>query len=108
MDSDLQRGLDENAKQWLALSYLISAAEQVAYDKIHDEFLTTPVAPIKFIRTVFAPVFQPDLQGLPLGAPQLLGLQYLNALGQQINKTVLLELAQRANQRLRGCADHGG
>ena len=38
MTQDLQRSLDENAQQWLALSHSISAAEQVAFDKIHDGF----------------------------------------------------------------------
>ena len=41
MNSDLQRSLDDNAQQWLALSHTISAAEQVAFDKIHDGFLAT-------------------------------------------------------------------
>ena len=41
MTQDLQRRLDENAQQWLALSHSISAAEQVAFDKIHDGFLST-------------------------------------------------------------------
>ena len=38
MNHDLQRSLDENAQQWLALSRSISLAEQVAFDKIHDGF----------------------------------------------------------------------
>jgi len=38
MNHDLQRSLDENAQQWPALSHSISAAEPVAFDKIHDGF----------------------------------------------------------------------
>ena len=41
MNLDLQQSLDENAQQWLALSHTISAAEQAAFDKIHDGFLAT-------------------------------------------------------------------
>lgn len=41
MTQDLQRSLDENAQQWLALSHSISSAEQVAFDKIHDGFFAT-------------------------------------------------------------------
>ena len=41
MNQDLQRRLDENAQQWLALSHSISAAEQATFDKLHDGFLTT-------------------------------------------------------------------
>ena len=38
MAHDLQRSLGENAQQWPALSHSISAAEPVAFDKIHDGF----------------------------------------------------------------------
>ena len=38
MAHDLQRSLDGNAQQWLALAHSISTAEQVAFDKIHDGF----------------------------------------------------------------------
>ena len=41
MTQDLQRSLNENAQQWLALSHSISTAEQVAFDKIHDGFFAT-------------------------------------------------------------------
>ena len=41
MDQDLRRNLDENTQQWLALSHSISVAEQVAFNKIHDEFFAT-------------------------------------------------------------------
>lgn len=40
MTQDLQRRLDENTQQGLALSHSISVAEQVAFDKTHDGFLT--------------------------------------------------------------------
>ena len=38
MTHDLQRSFDENAQQWLALARSISAAEPVAFDKIHNGF----------------------------------------------------------------------
>ncbi|GAB3319447.1 hypothetical protein ACFQT0_30085 [Hymenobacter humi] len=41
MNQDLQRSLDDNAKQWLALSHTISAAEQQAFDIAHDGLLAT-------------------------------------------------------------------
>lgn len=41
MDEDLKTSLANNAKAWLALSLSISDAEKVAFDKIHDDFLST-------------------------------------------------------------------
>ena len=41
MNHDLQISLADNAKQWLALSHAISAAEKLAFDATHDGLLAT-------------------------------------------------------------------
>ena len=62
MTQDLQRSLDENAQQWLALSHTISAAEQVAFDKIHDGLLATHGC--HFMANVYRATFGRVLQNM--------------------------------------------
>lgn len=62
MTQDLQHSLDENAQQWLALSHTISAAEQTAFDKIHDGFLATHGC--QFMANVYRATFGRVLQNM--------------------------------------------
>ena len=62
MNHDLQRSLDENAQQWLALPHSIPAAEQVAFDKIHDGFFATHDC--HFMANVYRATFGRVLQNM--------------------------------------------
>ncbi|WBA44156.1 hypothetical protein [Hymenobacter canadensis] len=63
MNQDLQQSLDENAKQWQALSLTISTSEKVAFDAQHDHLFTTHGS--SFMAHVYRTAFEQVLQHTP-------------------------------------------
>ena len=84
MTQELQHSLDENAQQWLALSHSISAAEQVAFDKIHDGFLVTHGSP--FMAHVYRATFGQVLQNMTGAERHKLMAAFRESLAQAISE----------------------
>lgn len=63
MNQDLQKSLDDNAKQWQALSLAISTTEKVAFAAQHDHLFTTHGS--SFMAHVYRTAFEQVLQQTP-------------------------------------------
>jgi hypothetical protein len=83
MNQDLQLSLDENAKQWLALSQTISLAEQVSFGNIHDRFFAR-YGP-NFMAHVYRSTIEQLLPNLPTSARH----QFLEAFQQTMDEAVI-------------------
>ena len=94
MTQDLQRSLDENAQQWLALSHSISAAEQAAFDKIHDGFLTAHGC--HFMAHVYRATFGRVLQNMTDAERNKLMAAFRESLAQASSEPYVLQPCQAA------------
>ncbi|MCC3154939.1 hypothetical protein Q3A66_17340 [Hymenobacter sp. BT770] len=63
MNPELQRSLDNNAKQWQALSLSISLAEKTGFDALHDGFFATHGP--NFMAHVYRSAIEQVLQNIP-------------------------------------------
>ena len=89
MAHDLQRSLDENAQQWLALSHSISAAEQAAFDKIHDGFFATHGC--HFMAQVYRATFGRVLQNMTDAERDKLMATFRESLAQARGEPLLVQ-----------------
>ena len=63
MNDDLQQSLDDNAKQWQALSLSISTTEKVAFAARHDQMFVTYGS--SFMAHVYRTAFEQVLENTP-------------------------------------------
>ena len=66
MTQELQFDLENNAKEWRALSLAISSAERVSFGQVHDRFFTR-YGP-NFMAHVYRTALEEVLPGLPAAA----------------------------------------
>lgn len=84
MNQDLQRSLDENAKNWLALSQSISASEKTTFDALHDGFFAA-YGP-NFMAHVYRASIEQVLQNMPTVERDKLLVAFRQALDVAIEK----------------------
>ena len=84
MTQELEFDLANNAKEWLALSLSISAAEKVSFGNIHDRFFTK-YGP-NFMAHVYRTAIEEVLPGLPDAARSQLLSAFEQALDEAINR----------------------
>ena len=82
MTQELQFELDNNAKEWLALSLSISLAERVSFGNIHDRFFAR-YGP-NFMAHVYRTAMEEVLPALPDAARS----QLLDAFQQAMNEAI--------------------
>lgn len=84
MTQELQFDLDNNAKEWLALSLSISSAERVSFGNLHDRFFAR-YGP-NFMARVYRTALEEALPGLPNAARNQLLDAFQQALDEAIRK----------------------
>ena len=82
MTQELQFDLANNAKEWLALSQAISAAEKVSFGNIHDRFFT------KYGPNFMAHVYRTAIEEVLPGLPDAARSQLLNAFQQALDGAI--------------------
>lgn len=84
MNQDLQLSLDNNAKQWLALSQSISTSEKATFDALHDGFFAA-YGP-NFMAHVYRTAIEQVLQNMPMTERDKLLVAFREALDEAIAK----------------------
>ena len=84
MTQELQFDLENNAKEWVALSLSISSAERVSFGNIHDRFFSR-YGP-NFMAHVYRTAMEETLSSLPDAARSLLRDAFQHAMNEAIKK----------------------
>lgn len=84
MNQDLQTSLDDNAKQWLALSQTISTSEKATFDSLHNGFFAA-YGP-NFMAHVYRESIEQVLQNMPTVERDKLLVAFRQALDSAIEK----------------------
>ena len=84
MTQELQFDLENNAKEWLALSLSISSAERVAFGNVHDRFFAR-YGP-NFMAHVYRTAIEEVLQSLPDAARSQLLVAFQHAMDEAIHR----------------------
>ncbi|GAA3931243.1 hypothetical protein [Hymenobacter algoricola] len=84
MTQELQFDLENNAKEWLALSLAVSSAERVSFGNIHDRFFAR-YGP-NFMAHVYRTALEEVLPVLPEAARSQLLDSFQHAMGEAIQK----------------------
>ncbi|MBF9239320.1 hypothetical protein I2I05_18150 [Hymenobacter sp. BT683] len=84
MNPDLQLSLDENARQWQALSLSISTSEKATFDALHNGFFAA-YGP-NFMAHVYRESIEQVLQNMPTVERDKLLVAFRHALDSAIEK----------------------
>ncbi|MBG8556012.1 hypothetical protein [Hymenobacter guriensis] len=84
MNEALQLSLDNNAKEWLALSQSISTSEKATFDRLHNGFFAA-YGP-NFMAHVYRAAIEQVLQNMPTAEREKLLVAFRQAMDGAINK----------------------
>lgn len=82
MTQELQVDLDNNAKEWLALSLAISSAERVSFGHVHDRFFA------RYGPNLMAHVYRTALEQVLPHLPDAPRRQLLDAFQQALDEAI--------------------